>query len=432
MHRATGARPVAIVEPRTRLLSLDLIKGVSITYMIFIHTGMWWLQEAWKPEFNVFYLFTEFLGPVLFIAMTVVGTMVSFERSCRKGRPYPFSDGAKKASFLVMVGLMFNILYEAIKGFPLGWWSIAAMNMFLAIAISQLVTRLCVRARLQPSLVALAAVIVLKTVGEPLMFSISGLPVAPIGIPDVNQFTLGNGFAVVFFFLFHGEPVALIDTIVITMATLVVARECASALARAKPVSKRNVVLVATGLILGSILCGGFMPSGGPGAARWSMFLMGRAWTWEVIPLVFVRHSSWNLLLKVGVVLLVLTIMYHEIDLQGRKPWIVQRLAPVGEFSLSVYVFHGLLITIPLELAPLAWILAASVVNAIIISLVHAWSGQVHGIGSLEWGMRSWVVLIDRIRERSRPGRNLVNEQETAYQARLVSRGRSGTRAGTS
>lgn len=361
---------------------------------------MYWSSPSWSGFFYVYYMISDCLAPVLFITMTIIGTFAS-RFKLEKKNAFIKSDYmrhlAEKSSYFLLIGTIFNIGFDAATGFHEGAWALIKMNIFSAVVIAQVIAHLVQNAKPGIKLVMLISLLIVKVPLESV--------VTPIATPAIMPGLFQNLAGILYFVLFVGNPIGLLDTIIIAFLVTLIAEQfvrCAIYEDRENiKMITRNLFHVSILLVLISILCGGLATSSAPGEAAKFLESMGSAWPMDAIPLFLVRHSSWNLLFKVGVVLALIVVLYRLIDGRGKDDTIVvRRIATCGAYSFSIYVYHNISAFVPLHLTWYGWIIASLLLSWLLVVIFNAWNDKLRGTGSFEWGARQWVALF-RVRQRA-------------------------------
>ncbi|MBN2151225.1 MAG: hypothetical protein JW839_07270 [Candidatus Lokiarchaeota archaeon] len=354
---------------------------------------MYWASASWSGHFYAFYLLSDFFGPVLFITMSIFGTVSSLCKWADTGE-LARSDYRRRllvrSSYLLLIGTVFNICYDAFTGFNEGPWALVKMNIFSAVALSQAITYATCGSRPYLKAIALVALLVVKVPLEGEVLRAVGYAVTPD--------TLRTLPGALYFVLFVGNPIGMVDTAIVAFAVSLAADEFVAAAVRPgtarRDSTHRKMVIASVSFMAASVLAGGLVGSDATGEASKFLFQMGPAWPWDAIPLLLVRHSSWNLLLKVGAVLCLASLLHRAIDVKGgSNNRVVKRVMVCGVYSFSIYVYHNMTVFIPLELDWYGWILASLLLAVAFVVAINAWNDKLGGVGSFEWGARRWAGL---------------------------------------
>jgi hypothetical protein len=385
-----------------RVTSFDFTKGFSILYVASIHIGMYWASASWEGHFFAYYMLSDFFGPILFISMSILGTFASRFRMEQKNE-FVKTDYRKhllvRSSYLLIIGTIYNVGFDAYNGFQEGAWALVKMTIFSAVVISQAITYAMHGARARTKAIALIVLLVIKVPIERMTTLATGA--------SVTASTLQTVPGILYFLLFVGNPIGLLDTIIITFAVVLTANMFVKSIiqfdAKERKLASRKVVLFSIALILASIVAGGFVMSNEQGEAAKFLWYMGSVWPSDAIPLFLVRHSSWNLMFKVGVVLSVIVLLYYIIDMKGRSSTrVVKRVATCGVYSFSIYVYHNLTAFVSLDLNWYEWVIASLLEALAFIVIINVWNDKLGGVGSFEWGARQWAMLF-RQKKRAAP-----------------------------
>lgn len=190
--------------------------------IIFVHLGAYWNDNSWESLWRIIWLFLDWLGPSIFISITVIGTMISIKRKELAGKNKGMGLNAlKKFSYLFIVGEIMNYIIDMMNPKQLGPWQILGMNMITAVAYAQLLVYAFIKLSQRQRFILLVILIM----GFPVLFDycVQGLNydfniMINLGMDDLTTVP-----AILYYLLFYIQ--AMIPTyswLILMLATMIV------------------------------------------------------------------------------------------------------------------------------------------------------------------------------------------------------------------
>nr|MDO8117098.1 hypothetical protein [Candidatus Sigynarchaeota archaeon] len=218
----------APVKTTGRLQAIDFLKGYAMVWIIFTHLGDYWSQKAgpasWVSLWRALFMLMDWVGPTLFIIVTVLGTMISIRNKqisrIQKGM---FVSALRKSSYLFLIGELINLFIDSINKYKSGPWHFLGMNMITAVAFSQLLAYGLVMLKGR----YLATLFFAMVFSFPVLFqwSYQGVTVDPAGIAILEPSTMTSIQPVIYFIFFHMESmIPAYCWILLSIATVLVFR----------------------------------------------------------------------------------------------------------------------------------------------------------------------------------------------------------------
>jgi hypothetical protein len=407
-----------------RVAALDWLKGFMMLWILYTHLGAYWGDGTWTSAWRTVWVFLDWMGPVGYIAFTVIGTMLSIAKKgnghVRVTRPMRI-DAFKKFFYIFVIGELMNLLIDGINPTHLGPWHVLGMNMITAVAFAQLfvygLVGLSQRQRVYLFCTLLAASVALfgwcmNALGwdgtDPLVMNESKLVTLP---------------AIMYFILFDmNSMMPVYGWLLLTPLTMIVFESITRYCVKKKVIGNwgaegnqglvtehgrqvKKLAIIGFLLVIAAFLAGGFIVAPGIGGAASAYGDLTnddpfRYWFLSGIPLIIYRFSPHYIVADLGIVAMVFAVMYRTRDktwLPARAP---TRLELFGKYSFSIFVYSHALALVPLKLSIIGFATVLFPVLLVLVLGVQAWDAKAGGVLSLEWGMRKYLAALNWVKKK--------------------------------
>ncbi len=329
-----------------------------------------------------------------------------------------FKNALLKASFLLIVGEVLNLVINILNGGTFGIWHVFGANMITVVGLAQLLTyglmKMSIRGRI-------VLVIALAT-SYPLLLAgcLHSMGYAGDGSLAVSAENLTSLPYILYYLLFYMDAMAptMSWLIIATLASVLFVPYVNSYVNDVDDKHEldmtkhsRHVYQLATfGMVLLvlSILIGGFLLFSGLGMSAWLYDWLVtdgpfRFYFLPGLPMFLVRHTPNYLVFNTGLLAIAFGLLQHrsfEVELEGKVLPGQTTISRLGKYSFSIFVYGHVFALIPIKL-PLYWF--AIIVGAIVIViaiLVNPWETRAKGIGSLEWLLVKYVAMLSKPRKK--------------------------------
>ncbi len=399
---ATGA-----TELKIRLNSIDILKGMSCLMLFYWHLALAWHTPDWGGIFNWTQIILDWLGPSMFVMMSVVGTMMSQARIqgrlSMSGQKIGLknlysSDSLFKTAYLFIVAVFFNSFNFWNQGifFPF------ATNIVLFIAIFNLVTPILMRIHCAWKI---AAIVVLSVTFLPFfIWCYGGMVDHNLQLIDYSVWQAPGDVRVLLYYLLCDarlEPVyswsilGILASIGFDGFSRAVQGGDKEA-TRKGLIRLRNIGLACIAIgIVGSFLV--YQPD--------TINDLTNNFYPDIhtnLPLFLIRHMPQYHFYSVGIISLIFYLVCKKQIIDGYKfPW-ENKMTAFGQMSLTAFLmsFIGFVIHIQMSLLVFAVFFAIFAVG--IVYLFWLWSTKARGFGSFEWLRDRFVNLCRKAYARSK------------------------------
>ncbi len=397
-----------IVKPVVeRLGAIDYLKGFAMLWIMFVHLGDYWGDSTWRSLWRIIYMAADWLGPTIFVSLTVVSTMISIKKRVYSRKTEGMmADAFKKFSFLFIIGEAMNIFIDNMNSHHLGPWHVLGMNMITAVAFSQLLVYGLIKLSQAQRFAILAALVA----GFPMLFMycINGGIVGSDGNVILDTSTLVTPQAILYYlFLYMSAMMPTYCWLILTPLTMLVfngfvefhvkAPVILSLHPRSEPRLRmwykyHAYRLACAGLVMIflGIFFGGFEP------ARCIDFTSGayadlmnfdafKFWSLSGIPLFLYRHNPYSIVYNTGLMLVFFAFIYYTRDAPWRNKRGTTRIEIFGKYSFTIFIYsHGFKL-IPLQLSMPLFLCVFFPILVLLVMGVPVWDKKLGGAISLEW-----------------------------------------------
>ncbi len=404
-----------------RIVTLDYLKGIAVFWFTIGHTIMFWHEDTWISAGAFLALCLDWTGPGLFIAVSVLGTMISIRKRQFSGNTKGmFINGFIKSSFMLIVGEIMNIVLGYAYGDrKLGPWHVFGANMITVIGLAQILTYGIVMLRIRTRITLLAACITIYPIL--LVACLSAIEMDGSGQLPVSETVLVTPAYIAYYLLFYLDAMAPTLSWIITFLAASImfegfSRRYAEGSVRGDfgPVQaqraqiNRMKIMGVAAIILG-VAAGGFILVRGLGMSGWLYdYVINndplRFYDLPGLPLFLTRHVPNYLIFNIGVLVITFALLHTRSFIDKRGLPAQDTILAVGQFSFTIFISENLLNLIPLRLPLYIYVPIIIGILTGIALWCRYWSRNLHGIGSIEWMLPIYMELVKNvIQKHSRP-----------------------------
>lgn len=435
LARGEHATSSAAIEEKStdagdRLVAIDYLKGIAVIWFTIGHIMMDWEDHTWRSLASIIALSLDWTGPGLFIAFTVLGTMISIHRRTMTGKTHGmFKNACIKSSFLLIVGEILNLAINAMSGNSLGIWHLFGANMITDIALAQLLTFGLVKISIKLRSILLIILCVLYPIL--LVACLNGIGYDGSGSIVLNSTVLNNPAYLAYYLLFYMDAMSPTMSWLITAFLASILFEgftshYVTTIGKKPDIQEqkrqaKKLIMVGCCTIVIAILASGFLIFRGLGMSGWEYdFLVTndpfRFYTLSGLPLILVRHVPQCLVFNAGILMIAFGLLYYISVVQMKMlAWQVS-LVRLGKYSFSIFLYGYAFALIPVKLPLYLFIPAGVVIIAMIIIVFRYWDTYAHCIGSIEWILGKYVIYVSmglkQLEKRSKNRQKLALPQE--------------------
>jgi hypothetical protein len=395
-------------QSTSHIPTIDTLRGISVVLILHMHCALAWRASDWSALSRFMFYTTDFVAPVLYTVMSILGNMISLESRYKKEGKYSLSRGAVlRASFLFLYAESLNILNVS----RLGWYSLTTWNVILAIVVFTLV--LPSMLKLKPIIrLAIAAGICL--VYFPLVnISLAPLAGSPVDINAVTAASLANPATWPYWlFFYHDMMTPIFSWMIIPLLVPVIFNRFVKALVAGtrdrwaheiKRIAIVGLILIVLGVVTGFWRVPDYVTKN-----HLQLSTPDAYFTWpfpDGEPLFMIRHTPQYMVYNTGMICLIFSVIAYVQLPMGKKLPGQGVLLHLGNLSLTGFNLSLFTFLIPFSFPlPLFYVIVIPSI-VIITTVFHVWYTKGHGIASIEWLMRLYVNTISYFLDQPRKRR---------------------------
>jgi uncharacterized membrane protein len=396
-----------------RIISIDVVKGFAIIFIMFAHTAGSWLNMQWKFVYGVAFAFLDILGPSLFVFLSALSVVFSIRK--KQGRvPYKVLRNGilTRGLIIIIIGVIFNITSYSttVKGysFPFNLWG---WNILLFIGFSQIFSLYALRlGKITRSFIGLIIIFTSDAVRQYLYnlkesgnilgiilhyILVSPVPMTPI-IPWLSICFLSTIFGEYLYeAMIGGKKQDYVYLCRLFLAWGIILVGIGIFLGRGLYVPGTEWINVSNGSV-------GVLPiSEYPHLDLFSVinsqvFFPQMRWAglWEFL----IRGRGSNMIYNLGAALLIISIWFYIVDLKKKSNIFISMLKYYGKISLSLFLLHYIFVTLFYGFFDIVFFIIICLgYTGFWGFLMYLWNEFFDGKGSPEWLM----VQIGRIGQKT-------------------------------
>ncbi len=410
-----------------RLQALDFLKGYAMLWITFVHLGSYWGltsgPASWVSLWRFLWVIMDWLGPTIFIIVTVFGTMLSIQRKemTNKKRGM-FKQALRKFTFMFAIGEIMNLIIDSINTYKSGPWHVLGMNMITAIAFAQLLVYGLVKLRNRH---LLAVLVTMALLFIPLfLWSYQGVQLDNYGTAILEASTINTPQTIIYFIFFYMEAmIPAYSWILLSVASVLVFRgyvafhrfsqkrvrfsspDHSRFLAHLYAFHARRFAIIGVALTAMAVTVSGWfllLPGEGFTSVVFRDLTSGDPfsfWFLPGVPLFLIRHTPQYIFYNLGIFLLHFSILFYYMDVKRRPSRVMEKIRVFGKYSFSVFMYSHVFKAFPFRLE-LPLFLTVLLVIILLFVYLTAWWDKKGGILSLEWGLEKYVSCLDVLERR--------------------------------
>lgn len=398
-------------ERPPRLLSLDLLRGIALVFILEAHLGIWWGNSDWFSAWALVQVVIRPFGPANFIFASVIGTLVSLKvRDSGSRATNERFRLWKRFMLYVIIGSFLNVINAwdelIFPGTPIYIRILMVVfrwNIFTYLAFVQVII---LHARRLPRLACFtiaAAIFTFYFIAVPVFVRVLDNHLVNYQMQDVYASDVLTGSLVVYFLLFFENSMAplvpwlalafivmgVYKTVVDLLATPGTSREALrAAITRAGRVS---IIVLCVAILLGSALSPGLMSQ-----AEYFKLVNDdafRVWNpaWGGYPLFLHQNNPAYILYSFALISLLFGITTLRVDLQGVKNKVSSIFISFGKYSMTVFLTHALFSFIRVSLSYWWFLVMFTLVTVFYMVVMVTWDTRWRGRYTIEWLVKFYV-----------------------------------------
>ena len=411
-----------------RLCTIDYLKGFAMFWITFVHLGAYWNDNSWVSLWRIIWLVLDWLGPSIFISITVIGTMISIRKKELAGNTKGMGIYAvKKFSYLFIVGEIMNLIIDVRNLKHVGPWHLLGMNMITAVAFAQLLVYAFIKLSQRQRVVLLGILVA----GFPILFNYcaQGLNfnfdlMNNLGLEDMT-----TAPAIMYYLLFYIP--AMIPTycwLILMLATMItfngfvefkvkvtLLMTCSPStwvkLKQWHAYHANRLFWTGAVMIIATIFAGGYALVDKPYASTYISLWHDdpfHVWNLAGVPLFLYRNNPYSIFYFLGILLMVFGAYYHWRDMHQVSRRGVTRIENLGRYSFTLFMFSTLFDLIPVRLSFMPFLALFLLIIAGIILAFQAWNDKAGGIGSLEWFEKKYLLALALLEQKVKESKGKI------------------------
>lgn len=400
--------------PTNALVTIDVMKGISLIAMLFMHFAHWRSAE-WQALMQFVWYITDFFGPMMFVTISAVASMVSYYSQIVGKKVTPYSRRKLlRVSFLFIYGEIFNLFAY----WYMGIYHVVAWNAITLIALFSLLIPLMLRIQKGVRVVIIA---ILAAAYFPLVQWSMGA-INSLGI-DINAITLGDlqdpRTIVYWIFFNHAFMTPIFSWLIIPLLTSVIFEDFVIAWnannrekvrSELKKIGYAGAILIIIGVATGFWLAPDYNLRVFNHLKAGDLYFI---WPFPQGLFVFlIRDTPQYMFYNLGIIFVLFSIIGSWQLVRRRTLFLEAKIVNLGRYSLSVYTLSFLGFIIPLQLSLLMFLAIACPLLVLIILIFWFLNKKFKGIGTLEWLSDIYTNLIsfaiDMHREKRKSLKNII------------------------
>jgi hypothetical protein len=390
--------------PAKHLTTIDTMKGISIIVLFYGHSAFIWRTTDWFAFMRFTWLVSDFIGPIMFITMSVLANMISAanetignQRDSRTRRAWI------RASFLFLMG----VIYDLGSIVRMGAYFIIGANIFYTIAIFSLLNPLIMRLKVRTRVALIAIIMILY---YPLLdLSLKSITAAGLDADVFIPTQLMDIPTFFYYILFNqGQTVPFFPWILVPLVASIIFEPFITNQGTATPETLhagftriRNAGLI---FITAAIALGFWLFPGYGFDIMSDMNVPGSFFTWpypEGVPVFLVRYTLQYIFYNLGIVFVLFGVLGEWQLVRGKHVLWEKKVNNFGRLSITGFIMS--------HVAYLFWwarmpiLLFLVIYGIMMIALVNGfwfWSEKYDAIGSPEWILKAYIKRATKLLEK--------------------------------
>ncbi len=379
--------PPAALGTKERVISIDVLKGVSILLVVLAHMALFNFVPEEKWIYYVVYTFLDVFGPSMFVFLSCLGVVFSIKKK-RGGSNDKRSRNAvfQRAAVMFLIGCIPNIVTNIQFGVLSFWyWFILQF-----LAISQIITFYALKL---PKITRMIIAFLIIFLIAPNLFDFltTNMNLAGIDYKILAPGDLTNPNAITFWFLFYPAYMTPpLPWIAVPFIASIVGDTLVDAISAGTVEAKmqfiRSALVDGISFVIVAMTFGGNIVNLDYGLNIIDGINRNPYFHVSGLPMFLIMHSSYNLLYNMGMSLILLSIVFYITEVRRIRGRVSNLFNFYGRFSLSLFVYHvgfGIYFANMLTVPWLAVYVFA--VYAALYYFLKLLVVKFEGIGTLEW-----------------------------------------------
>ncbi|NMC04162.1 MAG: hypothetical protein GYA24_03065 [Candidatus Lokiarchaeota archaeon] len=383
--------------PAQSLVTIDTLKGISILVILYIHVGNVWCAPDFVALMKAQWYFLDFLGPAMFLTLSVVGNMAGSlgQKPNGKGPAIP-RRRVLRVSFLLGYGEIINIM----TAWRQGIFHASAWNVITTIAVFTLLMPYIVKL---PKLARVVLLIAITVTYYPLMeWAIVSIRPHGISLATTTIDMLLDPRTFIYWLLFYSDMMTPVFSwlIVPIAASLIFDKIVWMTKAGANGAVQaelKKIAVIGACLVLASLLTSLHVIPEYNQSFFQALMTPSPYFTWPIpagMPPFLVRHVPQYLFYCIGAECLLFSGIGWMQLVKGKRMPFEEKINNCGKLSITVFALSYVLSMLQLDLPIGLFYFVMIPVVVLVVVVCWIWSTRGHRIGSIEWMMDVHVRVI--------------------------------------
>jgi hypothetical protein len=413
-------------KPTTPLPAIDILKGFSMLFIWYVHFSWAWHDASWTALFRFSWYILDFVGPSMFVFLSVIGNMASYQAAATEGRkPGITRLKGLKASFLFIYGECINVFFL----WRLGLFHLSGWNVITTIALFSLLLPYMLRLRARTRLII---VLVIFISYYPLATWVTGsLATRGITPENIQIEAFSDPIVTIYWFFFcQSMMTPLFPWIAVPLLVSAIFERFIKAYAskQREPIQKelKRLLLIGVALVAAGVGIGLFPIIDFNLGAMNELFTPGMYFSYPFstgIVAFLVRHVPQYLCYNIGCAVVIFSIISYAHLVKPELQRVRNSVTSFGNLSLTAYLLSHIGLIIPIKLPIELFFLIFLPILLIAVIVLHTWAKKWNAIGSLEWLMGFYtnaaIYGIEYL-EKQRRGRATNNDHSNKGETDIV------------
>jgi len=374
--------------PAQSLATVDTLKGISILMMLYIHVGNVWCAPDFLALMRFQWYVTDFMGPALYLTLSVIGTMASSAAQNVHGKmPLASRRRLLRASFLLIYGEVINLLTAGRQGI----YHVTAWNVITTIAVFSLLMPFILRV---PKAFRVAIIVLIVVTYYPFMqWAIADIFPHGVSLGTTTAAMLQDPRTLVYWLLFYSDMMTPVYSwlIVPIVASLLYEKVVILNKPHAKDKLRgemKKMAVIGASFVAVSLLTSLYIIPEYNTAVFEALMLPSPYFTWPIpsgLPPFLVRHVPQYIFYCIGLECLLFSGIGWIQLVKGKKLPLEDKINNIGKLSITIFALSFILSLIPLDLPLAAFYFVVIPVIVLVAAWCGFWTRRLNRIGSVEW-----------------------------------------------
>ena len=388
-------------EPTRRITTIDTMKGMSIIMIFYCHFAFIWRTDDWMAFTRLQWLFLDFVGPAMFVVMSMLGNMLSAAKemeTSKKDTLYT-QKSLLKISYLFIIGEFINLLTIGETGIlhVLEW------NVVTTIAVFSLLIPAILRLKIRVRVLLLFFIVALY---YPLLnYSMSSIDAAGIDPGAATPLQILDAPTIIYFLFFQQAMTCpLFPWLIVPLVTSIIFEPFVTAYRSNKPgaiqAELRKITIIGLIFIAGAIASGFWLIRGYTRDIMYELEQPGAFYSYPLggVPVFLVRHTPQYLFYNLGIICVIFGILAERQLIQQKNILWEEKINNCGIMSLTVFIVSHMSWLFPwIRMEALEFYVIFIPFLFLVVNLFWLWRTKGKMVGSVEWLMNVYMLTLSRL-----------------------------------